>query len=437
MGVLMENIVIGSGPAGRLASLQLGKLGKEVTLIEKNHIAGTCLNEGCMVICALTDITKFIDMNNKFNNYGFIKSQLDISYEKIVEKIIETQEMLRELNQMENESVGNNIIYGEAVIDGEAVNVNGESFEYENLLIATGARPFIPDIKGSEYGLTNKDILKLNKVPEKLNVIGGGIIACEIANIYSTLGSEVNVLARSTFLKEIGANAKKYILKKIIPDVNIFENTRVNEVLKEKVLCENGEELEGRPFFATGRTPNSEIVQDIVELNIDKTIKVDEMMKTSVDNIYAAGDVTGGYQLTPVARMEGITAARNMAGYANKVSYNCIPQTLSLNMEASFVKNEKSECDEKDKATIGIPGIAGPGSFWNILMGETGFTEVEFDSKNNKINRINSISPSSTSDVAYLSYLMRMDYDLDDYEEFLEVHPSTDSNYKIIKNMWL
>ncbi len=82
----MKNIVIGSGPAGRLGSLELGKLGEEVTLIEKNHIAGTCLNEGCMVICALTDITKFIENNNKFNSYGFIKSQLDISYEKIVEK---------------------------------------------------------------------------------------------------------------------------------------------------------------------------------------------------------------------------------------------------------------------------------------------------------------------------------------------------------------
>ena len=433
----MENIVIGSGPAGRLGSMQLGKLGKEVTLIEKNHIAGTCLNEGCMVICALTDITKFIDSNNKFNNYGFIKSQIEISYEKIVEKIVETQKMLRELNQMENESVGNTIIYGEASIDGQTVNVNGESFEYENLLIATGARPFIPDIKGNEYGLTNKDILKIDKIPEKLNVIGGGIIACEIANIYSTLGSEVNVLARSTFLKEIGENAKSYILKKIIPDVNIIENTNVSEAFKDKVLTDDGKELEGVPFFATGRTPNSEIAQDIVELNSDRTIKVDEMMKTSVENIYAAGDVTGGYQLTPVARMEGITAARNMAGYANKVSYNCIPQTLSLNMEASFVKNEKSECPDDDKATIGIPGIAGPGSFWNILLGETGYTEVEFDSKNNKINRIDSISPSSTSDVAYLSYLMRMDYDLDDYGDFLEVHPSTDSNYKIIKNMWL
>jgi dihydrolipoamide dehydrogenase len=433
----MKNIVIGSGPAGRLGSLELGKLGEDVTLIEKNHIAGTCLNEGCMVVCALTDITKFIDSNNRFNNYGFIKSQLDISYEKIVEKITETQEKLRALNQMENESFGNEIIYGEATIEDNIVKINNESLEYDNLLIATGARPFIPDIKGKEFGLTNKDILKIDEVPEKLNIIGGGIIAGEIANIYSTLGSEVNILARSSFLKEISEETKRYVLEKIMPDVNVYENTSITEAFKDKVLTEDGRELEGVPFFATGRTPNSEIAEDFVELNPDRTIKVDEMMKTNVKNVYAAGDVTGGYQLTPVARKEGITAARNMAGYGNKVSYNCIPQTLSLNMEVSFVKNEKSECNEDDKATIGIPGIAGPSAFWNILTGDTGYTEVEFDKKNNKINRINSISPSSVSDVAYLSYLMRMDYDLDDYSEFLEIHPSTDSNYKIIKNMWL
>ena len=437
MGVFMKNIVIGSGPAGRLASLELGKLGEDVTLIEKNHIAGTCLNEGCMVICALTDITKFIDSNRRFNDYGFIKSQLDISYKKIVEKIVESQELMRKINQMENESFGNNIIYGEASVEDDTVKVNNESLEYDNLLIATGARPFIPDIKGKEFGLTNKDILKLDEVPEKLNIIGGGIIAGEIANIYSTLGSEVNVLARSTFLKELNENTRKYVLEKIIPDVNIYENTNAVEAFEDKVLTDKGEELDGIPFFATGRTPNSEIVEDLVELNPDKSIKVNEMMKTSAENIYAAGDVTGGYLLTPVARMEGITAARNMAGYANKVSYECIPQTLSLNMEVSFVKNEKSECADEDKATIGMPGIGGPSAFWNVLTGDTGYTEVEFDKKNNKINRISSISPSSVSDVAYLSYLMRMDYDLDDYSEFLEIHPSTDTNYKIIKTMWL
>ena len=433
----MKNIVIGSGPAGRLGSLELGKLGKDVTLIEKNHIAGTCLNEGCMVICALTDITKFIENNDKFNSYGFIKSQLDISYDKIVEKITETQEILRKINLEENESVGNNIIYGEASIDGNEVKVNGESFDWDNLLIATGARPFIPDIPGSEYGLTNRDILKIDKIPEKLNIIGGGIIAIEVANIYSTLGSKVNIIARSEALKEFDSDTKNYIFKHLLSKINLIEGTNVVKCEKNKVITDKNEELEGIPFFATGRVPNSEIVKDIVELNPNNTIKVNEMMETNVEGMYAAGDVTGGYQLTPVARMEGIVAARNMAGYPNKISYDTIPQTLSLNTEVSFVEDKKNKCSSQDEFNFGIPGIAGPGAFWKVLSKDTGYTKITFDKKQNKIKKINSISPSSVSDVAYLSYLMRINSPLAKYDEFLEIHPSTDANYKIIKNMWL
>jgi len=431
----VKNIVIGSGPAGRLGSYELGKLGEDVTLIEKNHKAGTCLNEGCMVICALSDISKFIDSNKRFNEYGFIKSQVDVSYEKIVSKIKETQDLLRKLNQMENESVGNNVIYGEASIDENTVNVNGESLEYDNLLIATGARPHIPDVKGSEYGLTNKDILKLDDIPEKLNIVGGGIIACEIANIFSTLGSEVNVIVRSEFLKEIDEDAKDYILKHIMKDVNVLEHTDISECSKNKVILTNGDELEGVPFFATGRVPNSEIAEGFVDINPDKTIKVNDFMETSRDNVYAAGDVTGGWQLTPVARMEGICAARNMANYKNKISYNSVPQSISLNTEVSFVENEK--IGDVETETIALPAIAGPGAFWKILTGDTGYAKIEFDKENNRIKKINSISPSSVSDVAYLSYLMRIDSPLDEYSNFLEIHPSTDTNYKIIKNLWL
>lgn len=433
----MDNIIIGSGPSGRLAALQLGKLGQNVKLIEKKHIAGTCLNEGCMVICALTDVTKFIETNNRFNKRGFIKSQLDVSYDKIVEKIKETQTMLRSINQEECESAGNELIYGEAKIENEEVVVNNESFTYDNLLIATGARPFIPDIEGNEYGLTSSDILNLDDIPEKLNIIGGGVIAIEVANIFSKLGSEVNLFARSTVLKDIkDEDATNYILKHLIPEINIHEHVNVDKLTKNKLVLESGEEFEGKSLFATGRIPNSEIAEGIVELNPNKTIKVNERMQTNVDNIYAAGDVTGGIQLTPIARMEGVCAARNMANYSNKISYNSVPQTLNLNTEVSFVENEKID-ENHEIVDIGFQGIAGPGNFWTIMDGETGFTKVSFDADDNKIKRITSISPSSVSDVAYLSYIMREDYDLNDYDDFIEIHPSTDTNYKIIKNMWL
>lgn len=433
----MKNIVIGSGPAGRLASYELGKLGQDVTLIEKNHIAGTCLNEGCMVVCALTDITKFIAANNLFNTHGFLKSSLEISYEGIVEKITETQEILRKLNQEENESVGNEIIYGEASIDENEINVNGESLEYDNLLIATGARPYIPDVPGAEYGLTSKDILRIDDVPEKLVIVGGGIIACEIANIYSTLGSEVTVLARSKFLKDINdRQVNEYIQEKLLGNVKLYENVEISEVKRNSVISADQEEFEGTPFFATGRVANSEIAKGFVQLNENNTIKVDDMMRTSRDNVYAAGDVTGGIQLTPIARKEGICAARNMANFSNKISYEKVPQALSLNMEVSFVE-DKTLPENDETVNISVPGSVGPGAFWHLLSHDTGFSKISFDSNKNKIKKITSISPSSVSDIAYLSYLMRENYDLDDYSDFIEIHPSTDANYKIIKNMWL
>ena len=147
----IKNIVIGSGPSGRLGSLELGKLGEEVLLIEKKYIAGTCLNEGCMVVCALTDISRFLKNYKRFSDtLGFIKGDIEFDYAQAVLKVKETQQKLRYLNELENKGVNNEIIYGEADIKVEddriivSVNVNDENnnptgkietFEAENVLI--------------------------------------------------------------------------------------------------------------------------------------------------------------------------------------------------------------------------------------------------------------------------------------------------------------
>ena len=125
-----------------------------------------------------------------------------------------------------------------------------------------------------------------------------------------------------------------------------------------------------------------------------------------------------------------------MAGYLNRIEYDDIPQTLSLNQEVSFVRDEKI-AENAEIIDIEMPGIAGPGIFWNILRGDTGMAKISFDGNENKIKKAVTISPSSGDDIAYLSYLMRENYDLNDYEDFIEIHPSTDTNYKIIKNIWL
>ena len=454
----IKNIVIGAGPAGRLGSFELGKLGEETLLIERKYIAGTCLNEGCMVVCALTDISRFIRNFERFSEIGFIDGNISFDYKAACENVKKTQLFLRRLNQEENESVNNKVIYGEASVkindeDKIIVTVKLDNknelqkeeydkketlcFEAENLLIATGARPFIPNIPGAEYALTSSDVLNLEEVPPKLNIVGGGIIATELSNLFSSFGSEVKIIARSEILKDLEPEIKSYVVKKLIKEVSICENTDVLEITENSIITDKGE-FEGKTLIATGRVPNSEIVADIVELNEDGSIKVNEFFQTSNPHIYSAGDVTGGITLTPYARKEGISAARNMAGYLNKFDDIIVPQSLTLDLDVSFTQKQskdETEGNEGNVEDIIIPGLGGPHAFWRILRGETGITKVSLDTETEKIVRASQISPSSIDDTAYLAFLMNMGIEKDDFDDFLEVHPSTDAYYKILKIM--
>ena len=454
----IKNIVIGAGPAGRLGSFELGKLGEETLVIEKKYIAGTCLNEGCMVICALTDISRFIRNFKRFNDIGFIDGNINFDYKSACDNIRKTQLFLRKLNQEENESVNNEVVYGEASVEINEENkiivtvkldndnaLQREQFknkefliyEAENLLIATGARPFIPNIPGANYALTSSDVLKLEEVPSKLNIVGGGIIATELSNLFSSFGSEVKIIARSEILKDLEPEIKSYVVKKLIDEVDIHENTNVLEITENSIITDKGE-FEGKTLIATGRVPNSEIVADIVELNDDGSIKVNEFFQTSNPHIYSAGDVTGGITLTPYARKEGISAARNMAGYLNKFDDIIVPQSLTLDLDVSFTQRQnKDEAEENNDNVedIIIPGLGGPHAFWRILSGGTGLTKISLDTETEKIVRASQISPSSIDDTAYLAFLMNMGIEKDDFDDFLEVHPSTDAYYKILKIM--
>ncbi|MDR0900833.1 MAG: NAD(P)/FAD-dependent oxidoreductase [Methanobrevibacter sp.] len=446
----MKNIIIGTGPAGRLAGLELGKLDEDAILIEKKYIAGSCLNEGCMVTCALVDIGRFLNTKSRFENLGLLKGNIGVDYEVITDKIKKTQEIIRELDQKENESANNQIIYGEAQINKNYVKVNGESFEYENLLIATGSRPFIPDIPGKENYLTNQDILKLKNIPDKVNVVGGGPIAAELSNIFSSFGSKVNIIARGKFLNNLDADLREFTIKKLLNNVKIYEGYDIVEVKENKIIAKSNDkskntdeikEFEGKSFAATGRIPNSEIAKDLVELDKKGFIKVNEMMQTTKEGVYAAGDVIGGINLTTVARIEGITAARNMAGYLNKIEYNNIPQALTLDMDVGFTVNNNSkelskESSKDNEMSLAMTGSAGPGGFWRVLTKDTGLTKIKFDKNNHNLSEVSAISPSAVSDVAYLSYLMRIGENMKDIDEFIEIHPSTDIFHKLLKEVY-
>ena len=421
----MNLVVVGGGSAGRTASIEAAQIGEEVTLIENNKIGGKCLNTGCMVICGLNDVAKFAINAKKFNQIGITDINPKIDYEKAADGVKNTVGKIRRVITSETKKAGVNIITGTAEVSNGFVTVNGENYPYDKLIIATGSNAFIPTLKGVENAKTYKDILNYKKVPEKMLIVGSGTITTELAGLFSAFGTEVHILCRSTFLKEVETDIRSYIVEKLLKDVEIHENISVSEIYPDGALTNSGH-MDGEVMLAVGMNPNSDLVKHLVETGKKGEIIVNKRMETSNKNIYAAGDVVGGIGTTPVARMEGIVAAHNACGVAAEVDYSFIPSSISLYYDVSYIKTDE------DGIKGQIPGSAGPGAFWNVLDRKTGFSKVIVD-KDGNIKGVSSISPSARSVLAYMSKFMKDNYKTYDFNNFIETHPSTDAVYKLMR----
>ena len=325
----MKLVVIGGGLAGRTAAIEAAELGEDVTLIEMDKIGGKCLNSGCMVVCGLNDVARFVKNAEKFSSMGIIQQTPEINFKKMVEGIEETTIKLRGVNTAEIRNAGVKILSGRAEIGADHVTVDDKKYPYDKLIIATGSDALIPQLKGTDYAKTYKNILNYDEIPEKLIIVGSGVIATEFAGIFSILGSQVSVLCRNTFLKMLDSEIKDYVVEKILKDVDIIEHIDVTEIHEDGVSTTKGY-MQGEVLLAIGMVPNSDIAADFVNIGKRGEIIVNEKMETSHPNIYAAGDVVGGIATTPVARMEGVVAARNACDIQTAVNYDTIPSSISL-----------------------------------------------------------------------------------------------------------
>jgi dihydrolipoamide dehydrogenase len=424
----MELVVIGGGPAGRSAAMEASKLETAVTLIEKDKVGGKCLHKGCMVVCGLNEVAKFYLDAQNYQKLGISSSIPEINFKEVTSRLRETTGKIEKVLEYETRSTGVKIVNGEAQIHEDRVLVNNNEIPYDKLLIATGSRGMTPPIRGVESALTYANIPYLEDLPLKLLIVGSGVMAAEFANIFSSFGTEVQIFCRNKFLKMLDPEVKEYVLKNLLPSVEITEGVRVDEISKKGLLISH-ETIEGQVLLATGLIPNSEIAQNMVKIGDHKEILVNSHMQTSNPHIYAAGDVIGGVTNTPISRMEGVTAARNACGISSTMDYSWTPQSISLYYDVSFLSPQ----DHQAGTVATIPGSAGPGSFWRVLEGKTGLTKVSVDLDGGFITGVSSISPSSRTNMAYLAKMIRDGYKAPDFDDFLEVHPSTDAVYKLLR----
>ena len=424
-------IVVGGGPAGRMAALRLAGAGREVTILEKRALGGQCVHDGCMLVCALNDVARSIMSARHLEEMGILSGNVSVDYPALLEKLEATQDKLRYILNMETTGAGVKVEYGvEAEVRDGVVYVDGKPREAEAVIIAAGGQMNIPDVEGKDLpGTYNARTLRsMPALPKRLVIIGGGISAAEFAYIYAAFGCEVTLIARSSLLSMLPspllADARRDLSA-----VDIRENTPLEKILGtdhvEGVVA-GGETIPcDAVLFATGVKPESPFVSGVAK-GADGAILVNEQMETSIPGVYAAGDIIGGKCFTPAARLQGFAAADAILGHPRNVELSQIPFSVVLGLDYTVCPPKTA--GEKET----MPNIAGPGSYWHVLDGTVGHMQLETGADGTILGFASS-GPSTSLVGTYLGYLVRKGVTVHEFSPMLEVHPNSDGLYSLIR----
>jgi len=426
-------VILGGGPAGRTAAVHLASAGQEVQLVESGVIGGQCLNYGCMVMCALNDCAKSLHTTRNLCSLGIFDSVPSIRFDALMRELHEVQGTIARILDAETRAAGAEIRYGlEGRLDGKALTIGGERVDADAVLVATGSKPAIPGIDGITLpGVYNPHTLsRMVSLPEQMVVIGGGIMAAEIAYVFAQFGSKVTLVARSQVLKGLDPKLKNLALKEL-GDVRIRTHTTIGKIngssRVESVTTKTGnaqDTLEtDAVFVAAGLVPRTDSLSGLKTGALGEVV-VDKRMRTNVGGVFAAGDVTGPPYLTPVSRHEGLVAAENILGRECEMDYRFLPQYMSLNNEFGFFSEDNPEA-----ISLSIPGPAGPGSFWEVPRGDTGVATIRIDPSDGRICGVSTAAPAGGVITAYMAFLARRGIHVQEFSGFREVHPMADGVY--------
>ena len=349
-------IVIGAGSAGLVTAYIAAAVKSKVTLIEKHKMGGDCLNYGCVPSKALIRSARICADMRHADKFGVNPCEPEFDFTKVMDRIQSIIKTIEPHDSVERyTSLGVNCIIGEAkILTPHEVEVNGKTLTGRRIVIASGARPFVPPIEGLDQIslLTSDNIWESKTLPKKLAVLGGGPIGCELAQSFARFGSEVTLveMAPSIMIKD-DKQAAKLVHESLERDgVNILTDhkaVKVNNNPTKELICETGEQQVAIEFdeilVAVGRRANTQnlgLEELGVEINPNGTVKTDERLRTNIPSILACGDVAGPYQFTHTASHQAWYASVN--GLFDrfktfKVDYSVIPWVTYTEPEVAQV----------------------------------------------------------------------------------------------------
>jgi len=375
-------VVLGAGSGGLVSSYIAAAVKAEVSLIERHKMGGDCLNTGCVPSKALIRSAKLMDNIKHSAHYGVETASAEIDFAKTMGRVHDVIRKIEPHDSVERYTdLGVDVIQGEGQITSPwTVEVNGRTLTTRNIIVATGAHPFVPPIPGLDKVnyLTSDNLWELTSLPKRLIVLGGGPIGCELTQAFKRLGSDVwQVEMVDRIMNREDPEISEMVQNKFIEDgVNVMVNTKAVGVevgsAGEKVLvCERGGQKLNLPFdeiiVAVGRSANSTGF-GLEELEIttrrNGTIETNDYLQTRFPNIYAVGDVAGPYQFTHTSAHQAWYASVNSLFGTFKrfrADYRVIPWATFTDPEVARVGLNETDAKEQNKAyevtTYGIDDL--------------------------------------------------------------------------------
>ena len=437
----MKIIIIGAGPGGYETALLAAKRGVEVVLIEAGHVGGTCLNEGCIPTKSFCKNAEVLDGLRNAELFGITGLDFRFDFSSVTARKNAVVEQLR--GGVEGLLGHKNItlVRGKASFkDQQTVVCDGVEYTAEHIIIATGSVSASLPIPGADLPgiLTSKEILDVEEVPQRLCVIGGGVIGLEFASVFRSFGSEVTVLEYcKDILPRFDTDLAKR-LKQSLGKRGIEINTQAqvtgisNEGPEYKVtyLRKGKEEclVADKVLMAVGRKANVDSL-NLADVGIEFTprgIAVDEKtMQTNVPHIYAVGDINGKMMLAHAATFQGIVALDHIMGVENNIDLSVMPAAVFTSPEAASVGMTEDECKEK-----GIP-VKCLKSFFRangkaVTMGETdGFCKIVVsDTPEKTLLGCHLYGPHASDIVQEACALISCKATLGQFKDIIHTHPT-------------
>jgi len=356
-------VVIGGGSAGLVSGLIAAAVKSKVTLIEKHKMGGDCLNTGCVPSKALIKSAKVAATLKKAGEFGLKDVTTNVDFDKVMGRVENIVKKIEPHDSIERfTGLGVDCVTGEAkIVSPYCVEVNGKQIFTRNIIIATGARPFVPPIEGLssiEY-LTSDNLWDLRKQPERLVVLGGGPTGCELSQAFARLGTQVIQIEQAPRLMiREDEKVSQFVQQRLTEDgvaIHTEHQAVKVEILNgtKTLICSHHDKRVEIAFdeilVAVGRAANTDGLglSDIgVELTERGTVAVNDYLQTTIPNIYACGDVAGPYQFTHTASHQAWYATVNgLFGMFRKfkVDYRVIPWATFVDPEVARVGLNEQE----------------------------------------------------------------------------------------------